>query len=53
MLSLIFLCFSLVCFVFGAFWQPAPVRPNFTALGLAFYVLYVLVGTGGMAGLHH
>lgn len=43
MLGLILLVFSFVCFLLGAFWQPAPPRVNLTALGLAAFVLSQLI----------
>ena len=43
MLGLILLVFSFVCFLIGAFWQPAPPRVNLVALGLAAFVLSQLI----------
>ena len=47
MISLIFLILALICFIISAAgYAPSP-RPNLTALGLAFWVLSVLVGGAG------
>jgi hypothetical protein len=43
MLTLILLVFAFVCFTLGAFWNPAPPRVDLKALGLAFWVLSVLL----------
>jgi hypothetical protein len=44
-LVLILLIFALACFVFAAFWnpQPAPPRVNLIALGLAFWMLGLIL----------
>jgi hypothetical protein len=47
MLTLILLCFGFVCFVLAACNVPTPPRLNLIALGLAFWILTViLAGTG-------
>lgn len=44
MLQLILLVFAFVCFVLGAWWNPAPpARGNLIAAGLAFWVLSVIL----------
>ena len=49
MIGTVFLVIALVCFLLGAANIPAP-RINLVALGLAFWVLSILIG--GMAGGH-
>lgn len=41
MLNEIFICFAFICFVLGACGVPA--RVNWVALGLAFWVLTLLI----------
>jgi hypothetical protein len=44
MLVIVMLACALLCFVFGALWVPqTPPRPNLISLGLAFYILSLLV----------
>lgn len=44
-ISLILLIMAFICFILGAVnWPPSPV--NLTALGLAFWVLSILIGRG-------
>jgi hypothetical protein len=43
MISLILLVLAFVCFLLSAFWNPAPPRVNLIALGLAAWVLSVLL----------
>jgi hypothetical protein len=43
MLTIIFLVCACLCFVFAAIWYPQPARPNLLGLGLAFYMLSILV----------
>lgn len=47
MIGLILLVFSFVCFTLAAFWNPAPPRINLIAVGLACWVLSVLIGHVG------
>jgi hypothetical protein len=44
MISLILLVFAFVCFVMAAFWNPSPPRVNLGWLGLAFWVLSLILG---------
>jgi len=47
-LSLIFLVLALICFIISAAgYTPSPRPINLTALGLAFWVLSILVGGAG------
>lgn len=43
MITLILLVFAFVCFALAAFWNPAPPRVNLIAVGLAFWVLSVIL----------
>lgn len=43
MLSLILLVFAFVCFALAGFWNPSPPRVNLIAVGLAFWVLSVIL----------
>jgi hypothetical protein len=43
MSQLILLVFSFVCFMLAGFWNPGPPRINLIAIGLAAWVLSVLV----------
>jgi len=45
MLTLILLVFAFVCLTLAAFWRPATPRVDLIALGLAFWVLSVLLTT--------
>jgi hypothetical protein len=48
MLTLILLVLALICFIWAAAGAPAvPGNVNLTALGLAFWVLTVLIARGG------
>lgn len=47
MLTSILMVFGFVCLVIAAFWQPAPARPQFGWLGMAFWCLALL-----LAGFH-
>ena len=43
MVVLILLVFAFVCLALAAFWTPTPPRVNLIALGLAFWVLAVIL----------
>jgi hypothetical protein len=47
--TLILLVLAFVCFVLGAAQAPIP-RANLTALGLAFWVLSLILGSGAIRG---
>lgn len=44
MLAIILLAIAFACFLLAAFWQPNPPRLNLIGLGLALWVLSVLLG---------
>lgn len=46
MISLVLMIVALVCFLLGA--APLPTRVNLVALGLAFWVLAILIGGAGV-----
>lgn len=43
MLTLILMVFGFVCFALAAFWTPPPPRPALGWLGLAFWLLAVIL----------
>lgn len=46
-ISILFLILALISFILGCI--PIPTRINLVALGLAFWVMSILVGSGGLA----
>ena len=45
--TILLLCFALVCFVLSTFWTPNPSRFNLVSAGLAFWVAAELFGRIG------
>jgi hypothetical protein len=48
MISLVLMIVSLICFLLGAANIPATARVNLVSLGLAFWVLAIVIGGAGV-----